>query len=134
KLDTEKRMDKLLTQHLVTEPDIKKLAEKIAFFHKKTNIIYQKDLLDIREKFNDLEGEKEYLSKQLDGSFSLIISDAIQFSDKFLDTNKELIADRLRDGFYRDCHGDLHSRNIFLLPDPVPFDCIEFNDDFRQID
>lgn len=134
KLDTEKRMDKLLTQHLVSESDIKKLAEKIAFFHKKTTIIYQKDLLDIREKFNDLEHEKEYLSKQLDSPFSLIISDAIQFSDKFLNDNKTLIADRLREGFYRDCHGDLHSRNIFLLPDPVPFDCIEFNDDFRQID
>ena len=134
KLDTEKRMDKLLIQHLVTEPDIKKLAEKIAFFHKKTTIIYQKDLLDIRENFNDLEGEKEYLSQQSDSSFSAIIDRTIEFSNKFLNKHKALIAKRLRDGFYRDCHGDLHSRNIFLLPDPVPFDCIEFNDDFRQID
>jgi len=134
RLNTEKRMDKLLTQHVVTELDIKKLAEQIAFFHKNTTIIYQKDLLDIREKFNDLEGEKEYLSKQLDSSFSAIIDRAVEFSNTFLNKNKTLIAKRLRDGFYRDCHGDLHSRNIFLLPDPVPFDCIEFNDDFRQID
>ena len=134
KLDTEKRMDKLLIQHIVTESDIKKLAEKIALFHKKTTVIYQKDLLDIREKFNDLEGEKEYLSQQSDGSFSAIIDRTIEFSNKFLNKHKELIAKRLRDGFYRDCHGDLHSRNIFLLPAPVPFDCIEFNDDFRQID
>lgn len=134
KLNPEKQMDKLLTQHLVTEQHIKKLAEKIASFHKNTSVVYQKDLLDVQEKFNDLETEKEYLSKQLDGKFSLIISDAIQFSDNFLDKNEGLIAARLKDGFYRDCHGDLHSRNIFLLPDPVPFDCIEFNDDFRQID
>ena len=26
------------------------------------------------------------------------------------------------------------TRNIFLLPSPQPFDCLEFNDDFRQID
>jgi aminoglycoside phosphotransferase family enzyme len=134
KLDTEKQMDKLLIQHRVTESDIKKLAEKIALFHKKTTIIYQKDLLDIQKKFNDLEAEKEYLSKQLDGTFDLIINNAIEFSDKFLNKNKGLIARRLKEGFYRDCHGDLHSRNIFLLPEPVPFDCIEFNDDFRQID
>ena len=37
-------------------------------------------------------------------------------------------------GFFRDGHGDLHSRNIFLLPEPVIFDCIEFNDEYRQID
>ena len=45
-----------------------------------------------------------------------------------------MISTRLKEGFYRDGHGDLHSRNIFLLAEPVPFDCIEFNDDFRQID
>lgn len=134
KLDTRKRMDVLLTQHLVTEADIKKLAEKIASFHKSTKIIYQKDLLEIQAKFNDLEAEKELLSNQPDSTLGVIIADAIEFSDKFLIKNKALMAGRLRNGFYRDCHGDLHSRNIFLLPDPVPFDCIEFNDDFRQID
>jgi len=41
---------------------------------------------------------------------------------------------RLKAGFFRDCHGDLHSRNILLLPDPQLFDCIEFNDDVREID
>ncbi|HUZ58421.1 MAG TPA: hypothetical protein VMU83_06540 [Hanamia sp.] len=63
-----------------------------------------------------------------------MIDDAIEFSNQFLNKNKKLIAERLSNGLYRDCHGDLHSRNIFLLPEPVPFDCIEFNDDFRQID
>ena len=134
RLDTKKQMDKLLAQRLVTESDIKNLAEKIASFHKNTTIIYEKNLSDIGEKFNDLEGEKEYIGEQLGSTFGVIISNAIKFSDEFMNKNKELIAYRLREGFYRDCHGDLHSRNIFLLPEPVPFDCIEFNDDFRQID
>ena len=51
-----------------------------------------------------------------------------------MERNKGLLAQRLNAGYFRDCHGDLHSRNIFLLPDPQPFDCIEFNDDIRQID
>jgi aminoglycoside phosphotransferase family enzyme/predicted kinase len=38
-------------------------------------------------------------------------------------------------GHIRECHGDLHLGNLVLLDDkPVPFDCIEFNDDFRWID
>ncbi len=42
---------------------------------------------------------------------------------------------RRRDGFVRECHGDLHLGNIALLDGrPVPFDCIEFNDEFRWID
>jgi predicted kinase len=44
-------------------------------------------------------------------------------------------AARKRDGFVRECHGDLHLGNIvFIDGSPVAFDCIEFNDDFRWID
>jgi uncharacterized protein len=42
---------------------------------------------------------------------------------------------RKRVGFIRECHGDLHLKNIALLDgSPVPFDCIEFSDDLRCID
>jgi aminoglycoside phosphotransferase family enzyme/predicted kinase len=46
-----------------------------------------------------------------------------------------LLETRLRQGFARQCHGDLHLGNI-LLEDgrPVPFDCIEFNDTLRRMD
>ncbi len=47
----------------------------------------------------------------------------------------ETFAARKRDGFVRECHGDLHLRNIvFLDGRPVPFDCIEFNPELRWID
>jgi aminoglycoside phosphotransferase family enzyme/predicted kinase len=42
---------------------------------------------------------------------------------------------RRREGFVRECHGDLHLGNITMIDGrPVPFDCIEFNDDLRWID
>ena len=38
-------------------------------------------------------------------------------------------------GRVRECHGDLHLGNLALIGERVvPFDCIEFNDDFRWID
>lgn len=46
-----------------------------------------------------------------------------------------VFAARHRDGYVRECHGDLHLRNIALIDgQPVPFDCIEFNAEFRWID
>ena len=134
KLDREKQMDILLLENKVTETDIRKLAEKIAFFHKSTDIIYKKNFLDVQGKFNDVGAEREFLAEQRDMNCVDIISHAIETSDRFIANNKGLLAARLKAGFFRDCHGDLHSRNIFLLPSPEPFDCIEFNDDFRQID
>jgi len=45
------------------------------------------------------------------------------------------LQDRKRDGFVRECHGDLHLRNMVLLEDRVvPFDCLEFNPELRWID
>jgi aminoglycoside phosphotransferase family enzyme/predicted kinase len=42
---------------------------------------------------------------------------------------------RTRDGFVRECHGDLHLGNIAWIDGaPVLFDAIEFNADFRWID
>ncbi len=134
KLDPEKQMDVLLENDKVSITDIRNLAERIVDFHKNTTIIYKKNVLDVTEEFNDLVLEKFFLSKYFNQDYGNRIGHAIKTSDTFLEKNKDLLHDRLRSGFFRDCHGDLHARNIFLLPEPQPFDCIEFNDDYRQID
>ncbi len=134
KIDRELQMDKLLQRNKVTKSHIRKLAKKIASFHKGARIINRKNLLHLKEDFNDLGKQKGYLSEELNSNHTNIIEHAIALSDGFLQKNKALLKARLKSGFFRDCHGDLHSRNIFLLPSPLPFDCIEFNDDFRQID
>jgi aminoglycoside phosphotransferase family enzyme/predicted kinase len=46
-----------------------------------------------------------------------------------------VLLQRKRDGFIRECHGDLHLRNVALVEgEPMAFDCIEFNDNLRWID
>lgn len=134
KMDRDKQMDILLVNNKVTTTDIRNLAERIAAFHKNTDIVYQKNFLDVQEKFSDLGAERDFLHEYLNKNTNTIISQAIDTSNGFIESNKKLLADRLKAGFFRDCHGDLHTRNIFLLPSPQPFDCLEFNDDYRQID
>lgn len=46
-----------------------------------------------------------------------------------------LFSRRISQGRIRDCHGDLHLGNIALFRGrPTPFDCIEFNPEYRAID
>lgn len=46
-----------------------------------------------------------------------------------------LIAARKRDGFVRECHGDLHLGNLAWVDDALlVFDCLEFNPGLRWID
>ena len=66
KLPSEKQMDILLTKNKVSENDIENLAEKIASFHKETSIIKNKNLEDIREEYNDLQSQKDFINLHSD--------------------------------------------------------------------
>lgn len=57
-------------------------------------------------------------------------------TNRFLDEKKEVFHRRIKEGFIRDCHGDLHSGNIVIHEDDrvCVFDCIEFNKRFRFSD
>ncbi|WP_347339462.1 AAA family ATPase [Planktothrix sp. FACHB-1355] len=57
------------------------------------------------------------------------------FTDTFFASRLELFASRIQNNFIRECHGDLHLRNICLWNDKILlFDCIEFNEPFRFVD
>jgi aminoglycoside phosphotransferase family enzyme/predicted kinase len=54
--------------------------------------------------------------------------------DAFYD-QRPTFSRRLSDGYIRECHGDLHLRNLVMIDGRVrAFDCLEFNPDLRWID
>jgi uncharacterized protein len=134
RLDREKQMDVLLRKNSVSEQDIEKLAILMARFHEKAPVIRELDPTDLRSRFNALGNEADYLTLQHGTQAAELIHEAVLASNQFLSEKERLLGDRLEQGYYRDGHGDLHARNIFLLPQPVVFDCIEFNDEYRYID
>jgi aminoglycoside phosphotransferase family enzyme len=135
RMKEEKRLDVLLNRNEVDPSRILLLAKQVARFHK-TAEIHTDDfnLNQARELFNDLNSVQEVVLKEFDANFSDVIPRLISFSDDFLKRHSDRFEERIRQGFKRDVHGDLHSGNIFLYEDPVIFDCIEFQDAFRQID
>ena len=56
------------------------------------------------------------------------------FARNFLKDHRALFLQRIRQGRIRDCHGDLHMKNICLADEVYIFDCIEFNPRFRYGD
>jgi aminoglycoside phosphotransferase family enzyme len=56
------------------------------------------------------------------------------FAGAFLKQHRDLFLRRIREGRIRDCHGDLHMKNICLADQVYIFDCIEFNPRFRYGD
>lgn len=135
RLKSANKMDTLLLKNGVNQTQIKALAEKIAHFHKESTIV--KNPLNkshVKSAFNDLLSVKDWTEQHVGKDHAQMIEKAISFSNDFLDKHEESMTDRIEQGFQRDMHGDLHSKNIFLYSEPIIFDCIEFNDEYRQID
>lgn len=130
-----KRMDHQLRTHKATKKAMRVLAAEIASFHNKAVKIFTPfDLEKARNTFNDITRVYDFAVEKIDFRFGKIIRQSIEWSDLFLEKYKARIQQRIDHGLKRDIHGDLHSGNIFLYNRPVLFDCLEFSDEYRQID
>ena len=128
--------DKLLAKKLLTGEHLKQTAKIIAAFHSKIAITESDTefgsadtvMHPVRENFKQI--------MQLDGiekpgSLKHLESWSEQQHTELL----SFFTQRKQDGFIRECHGDLHLRNIALIDDAVvPFDGIEFNPSLYWID
>jgi uncharacterized protein len=57
------------------------------------------------------------------------------FTTQFFERHADWFAQRQIEGKIRECHGDLHLNNVCVYQDNIQiFDCIEFNQEFRNID
>ena len=135
RMDNSLEMSEMLKENKVTEKQVDRLAKKIADFHRREEPIKNAfRTIEFLENYEDIQSLASFAAKQLGEESKQIINRCVQKSWDYLNRNRSFLNERIISGFQKDCHGDLNSRNIFLYDDPVIFDCIEFNKDFRQID
>ncbi len=135
RLPEEKKMSNLITKGKVSEEQVKELAEIVSEFHSRIKVIMDEKFNSpemFKEQFDDLGGVGEIIEQAC--GLGNKVDSIIQKTDLFIEKNKELIRKRQKEGRIRECHGDLHTGNIFLLEKPIIFDCIEFNEEFRFTD
>ncbi|HXH20372.1 MAG TPA: hypothetical protein VNJ07_14950 [Chitinophagales bacterium] len=130
-----REMDRMLEAGKVTPRHIISIARIVAPFHRSARIIRKPfDIAGLKTLFNDIRSVADFIDRRIKKGGREIIREAVHLSDVFLRQHHAAFQQRAKEGFIRDCHGDLHSGNIFLYKKPVIFDCLEFNDTFRHID
>lgn len=135
RLESGKRMDLLIKKGEVNPENMRQLAGQVAAFHREAEhppaFPSEKQF---RDDFNDLLSVNDRLESLFGAKATTRVREAVSWSDDFLKKAYGRLSERNQMGFFIDGHGDLHCRNIFLTTPPVLFDCIEFNDHFRQLD
>jgi aminoglycoside phosphotransferase family enzyme len=136
RIPQEKIMTKLLEEDKVDKKLIEDMAKILADFHSKAKSgkkISEFGCLSMvetnwRENF---EQTQEFIGKSIsEKTFKFIQEKA----EKFMKQNAAFFAKRVAENRIRECHGDIHSGNIFVADKIYIFDAIEFNERFRHCD
>jgi aminoglycoside phosphotransferase family enzyme/predicted kinase len=132
----ERMMNRLLAEGKVSEKDIRALVRILVPFYRRAKTgkgispFGRVEIWAKNTEENFIETQP-YVGRLVAVKTFLHI---IQRTREFLTQEKDLFKKRIREGFIRDCHGDLHSANICLDKKPLIYDCIEFNHRFRYND
>ena len=127
------QLDKQIDAGLLNENDMQELAETIAEYHRDAN------RLDYRNDEDSLQSIREPVLDNFPPIVSVVDMDATRHVQEWAETSlRELestLIQRRKNGFVRECHGDLHLANLVRLTSGiVAFDCIEFSPALRNID
>jgi uncharacterized protein len=136
RLPQQKIMTVLLKEGKVNNKIIDELTRIIAEFHSKaqtSNEINEYGSLKlVKTNWDENFAQTlRYISQTISQSDFELIQSRI---NNFIERNSLLFERRIKKNKIRDCHGDMHSGNIFLTEPICIFDAIEFNDRFRYSD
>jgi aminoglycoside phosphotransferase family enzyme len=136
RLPQDKIMSKLLEENKVGNTLIDRIAKIIADFHAnaETNqrISEFGTLTIIKTNWDEnFDQTNEYIGKTISTKDFETIRESVE---KFMAENSTAFEKRIKEGKVKDCHGDIHSGNIFVADKVYIFDAIEFNERFRYSD
>jgi aminoglycoside phosphotransferase family enzyme len=136
RISEEKIMTRLLEEGKVDKEVIDRIAQIIAEFHLKAENSEKIDefgsfsIIDTNWREN-FEQTQEFIDITISSKdYHLIHEKVINFMKK----NYTVLEKRVADKRIRECHGDIHSGNIFIDDNVYIFDAIEFNERFRYSD
>lgn len=135
-LPAEKMLDYILEHGSPTPEMLHQVGARIAAFHQEAETGPHIDPFGSLESIRFNAEENFAQSRPYTGI--AVSSETLErienFATGFLDDHPELFKSRVREGYIRDCHGDLHSSHICFTDRLCIYDCIEFNDRFRYAD
>ena len=113
------------------------IAHMVADFHQTTDVADgAMDYGNNDSVYQPVEENFRQINEHLDTEhYTVKLKTLSQWSKSELTNQQTVFMQRKADGFIRQCHGDMHLRNLVWLNNkPMAFDCIEFNPKLSWID
>lgn len=135
--DASQYLSVLLDSGTVSDGEIVELARRLARFHSNAAKAARSPHYEYTEQLRkSVLGNLALLISHIDTETILpTIGSVIDWTHDYLHDSLATLRTREASGFIRECHGDLHARNIVLWQDQLtPLHCVEFDPTLRWID
>ncbi len=139
------QLDNMLAAGELNVAHMDAIAKLIAGFHQRIDVADKASTYGTPTSlYQPVEENFKQIKQQLDtDEYDQILTELTQWSESTFNHLTTVFTQRKQQGYIRECHGDLHLRNLVWLEDdsfegsakgPMAFDCIEFNESLRWID
>jgi len=139
------QLDNMLAAGVLNVGHMDAIATLIADFHQRIDVAEKDSTYGTPESlYQPVEENFSQIKQQLDtAKYDQILAELTQWSESTFSHLTTVFTQRKQQGYIRECHGDMHLRNMLWLEDdsiegstkgPMAFDCIEFNENLRWID
>jgi aminoglycoside phosphotransferase family enzyme/predicted kinase len=127
------QLDRQLDAGLLSKSDMLNLAERISAYHQDA---VKLDFISDRETVRQVSTPQLDNFPPIDSATNMRTTDRVRaWTSQSLHDLEHTLVERHKNGYVRECHGDLHLANLVRLPSGiVAFDCIEFSAELRNID
>ena len=134
RLPAERTLQEAIRNNSYTEDDIARVASLLSRFYKQANCV-EVGVAEYRERFvRDIQANEAELGKAAHQLAIGQVRHVHAAQRHFLEGRKELFDARVLEGRIIEAHGDLRPEHVYLGPEPVITDCLEFNLQFRTLD
>ncbi len=131
------QLDHMLTAGKLNTEHIDSIAHMVAEFHQTTDIADDSQAFGNEDMvYQPVEENFTQINEHLDTApYKDKLAALVQWCNAEFISLKPVFKQRKHHGFIRECHGDMHLRNLVWLEGrALAFDCIEFNEKLRWID
>jgi aminoglycoside phosphotransferase family enzyme/predicted kinase len=133
RFEQEQLFDRLAQARALTRETVVRLADTVAAFH--ASAAPRRDVAGAQAIRDVIDGNTSALHAAGAALDQQIVTQLDQRLHVLVARNEQILDGRRERGMVRECHGDLHLRNVVMLDGtPTLFDGIEFNTAFSCID
>lgn len=134
RLPADRSLDQMILGGSLQPADVERVAAMLARFYQQASPVMLRAEDYLAAIVRHAEANRQELLAPAHGLADEAVRRSYAAQLRYLRLRRGVLEDRVCDGRIVDGHGDLRPEHIYLAPEPLAIDCIEFNREFRLID